>query len=85
MFEHELARIATEDVDDGALEVAERLRDSVARINVERAEGMPVNFTISIGVASIKDDTNLDTLLSQADQAMYEAKQTGRNKVNAAA
>lgn len=69
----------------GALEVAERLRDSVARINVERAEGMPVNFTISIGVASIKDDTNLDTLLSQADQAMYEAKQTGRNKVNAAA
>ncbi|HWU82867.1 MAG TPA: diguanylate cyclase, partial [Methylophilaceae bacterium] len=68
-----------------AAEVAERLRDRVARTNVPREEGMPINFTISIGVCALKDkDTTLDVLLSQADAAMYEAKQSGRNKVTTA-
>lgn len=68
-----------------AAEVAERLRDSVARTNVPREEGMPINFTISIGVSSLRDKgTTLDVLLSQADAAMYEAKQSGRNKVTIA-
>jgi diguanylate cyclase (GGDEF)-like protein/PAS domain S-box-containing protein len=68
-----------------AAEVAERLRDSVARTNVPREEGMPINFTVSIGVATMQDkESSLDGLLSQADAAMYAAKQSGRNKVNTA-
>lgn len=68
-----------------AAEVAERLRDNVARTNVPREEGMPINFTISIGVTTLQDkDTTLEVLLSQADAAMYAAKQSGRNKVNTA-
>jgi diguanylate cyclase (GGDEF)-like protein len=68
-----------------AAEVAERLRDSVARTSVPREEGMPVNFTISIGVAALNgSDIKLEGLLSKADKAMYEAKQSGRNKVNVA-
>ncbi|HWT28400.1 MAG TPA: diguanylate cyclase [Methylophilaceae bacterium] len=52
---------------------------------IAREEGTPINFTISIGVSSLKDKgTTLDVLLSQVDAAMYEAKQSGRNKVTIA-
>ena len=67
-----------------ACEVAERLRDGVARTSVMREAGMPVSFTISIGVASLQgQEMNLDVLLNLADQALYQAKQAGRNQVRA--
>lgn len=67
-----------------ACEVAERLRDSVARTNVVRDHGMPVSFTVSIGVSTLQEqDMNLDVLLNLADQALYHAKQSGRNQVRA--
>jgi diguanylate cyclase (GGDEF)-like protein len=38
--------------------------------------------TISIGIAHLRGrDANLDTLLSEADAAMYSAKEGGRNSV----
>lgn len=40
-----------------------------------------LRVTISIGVASAKNASDYDRLLSHADQALYQAKQTGRNKV----
>ena len=40
-----------------------------------------LRITISIGVASAKNASDYDRLLSHADQALYQAKQTGRNKV----
>lgn len=65
-----------------ATEVAERLRESIAKLKVPLEGGLPLHFTVSIGVTSLasKDD-NLDVLLNQADKALYEAKETGRNKV----
>ena len=43
---------------------------------------MPLSFTVSIGVASMTSvDDNIDTLLNLADTALYEAKNSGRNKV----
>lgn len=38
-------------------------------------------ITVSIGVAFKHNNENLDELIKRADQAMYQAKQTGRNKV----
>jgi diguanylate cyclase (GGDEF)-like protein len=39
--------------------------------------------TISIGIGIVlPDDENASKALSRADQAMYRAKQTGRNRVN---
>ncbi|MCE5182441.1 MAG: diguanylate cyclase [Betaproteobacteria bacterium] len=65
-----------------AIEVAERLRQVVAGADVMREAGLPLHFTVSIGVTTLKEKSvNLDILLSLADQALYEAKATGRNKV----
>ncbi len=63
-------------------EVAERLRAVVAKTKIPLESGLPLQFTVCIGIASLKDkDTNIDTLLNQSDRALYQAKQTGRNKV----
>jgi diguanylate cyclase (GGDEF)-like protein/PAS domain S-box-containing protein len=65
-----------------AVEAAERLRKIVAASPVILEAGLPVLFTVSIGIARLKNkDVNLDILLNQADLALYQAKQTGRNKV----
>jgi len=66
----------------GALLVAEKLREYIANMEVRMPPDLSINVTISIGVSTLDNkDTNIDTLLNQADKALYKAKQTGRNKV----
>ena len=66
---------------DGAVLVAERLRDAVAQHQF-RFESTPVTLTISIGVASAATGSDdRDRLLSRADDALYAAKTRGRNCV----
>jgi diguanylate cyclase (GGDEF)-like protein len=65
-----------------AADVAERLRCVLAEARVAQESGPPVQFTVSIGVSTLSaGDDNLDVLLSRADKALYEAKESGRNKV----
>ncbi len=65
-----------------AVEVAERLRASISSAKVPLESGLPIHFSISIGVSALtSSDDNVDVLLNLADKALYEAKQTGRNKV----
>lgn len=65
-----------------ALEVAERLRQAVARTEMALERGLPLHFTLSIGVTTlVGGSANIDTLLGQADSALYEAKRSGRNRV----
>jgi diguanylate cyclase (GGDEF)-like protein/PAS domain S-box-containing protein len=65
-----------------ALEVAERLRQAAARTEVMLEHGLPLQFTLSIGVTTLLGGgANIDTLLGQADSALYEAKRGGRNRV----
>ncbi|HQO37829.1 MAG TPA: diguanylate cyclase [Candidatus Omnitrophota bacterium] len=61
----------------------ERLRKKVETTNFGTA-GQPLNFTISIGLVSIetKVDLTVDGLLQLLDQQLYEAKNSGRNKVS---
>lgn len=65
-----------------AHEVAERLREHIAAEAVEILNGTSIHFTVSIGVSMLDHDCNLiDTLLSNADEALYKAKNAGRNQV----
>lgn len=68
-----------------ALAVAERLRQGVARENIEHMDS-PVSrqVTLSIGVACLKADaphTSAASLIACADAALYQAKSKGRNQV----
>jgi diguanylate cyclase (GGDEF)-like protein len=65
---------------DTALTVAESLRDGVTKLN---GDGLP-EFTISIGVARHQADETIDALFKRVDNALYQAKNDGRNKVLAA-
>lgn len=65
----------------GARGVAERLRQCVGNLPIETENG-PLTVTISIGIAELTPDCHdLDLLLRRADQALYMAKQAGRNRV----
>ncbi len=66
---------------DGIAAVAERIRAMIAATPISTTAG-PVPVTISVGVAQLPGEAdNVETLLAQADAALYTAKQTGRNRV----
>jgi len=66
-----------------ALEVAERLRQSVEG-QAFQAEGHEISCTISLGAAVFDPKTDdLESWLKRADQALYLAKESGRNRVQA--
>ena len=66
----------------GALEMAERLRGLVESTRIRVSSGEQLGVTVSIGVASYPlDGETADQLFSKADEAMYQAKQSGRNRV----
>lgn len=65
-----------------AAEAAERLREALASTIVSLENGQPLHFTVSVGVVTMSSkDNDMYTLLGLADKALYEAKNTGRNKV----
>lgn len=61
-----------------AKRVAERLRKAVAEFSFT---GVPRQITSSFGVALHATDESGEDLVKRADEALYEAKETGRNKV----
>jgi diguanylate cyclase (GGDEF)-like protein len=67
---------------DGALAVAERIRQTIAATPVEY-EGKSISFTASVGVTSCgeRETANPEAMLRNADRALYRAKSAGRNRV----
>jgi diguanylate cyclase (GGDEF)-like protein len=65
---------------DEASALAERVRAAVERSPV-RAHGRVADLTISAGVSVSREEDATDDLLRRADEALYEAKNGGRNKV----
>jgi len=69
---------------EGAIEVAEKIRVDIENTSMLAADGSKMKVTVSVGVNSLipgKDDT-IDAFISNADKALYNAKETGRNRVN---
>ncbi len=78
----EFAVLLVETSKASAHEVAERLRQAIAAAEVPLEDGSCVHFTTSIGVATAEpEDSNIEALIKRADQALYQAKNTGRNRV----
>ncbi|MDA8125408.1 MAG: diguanylate cyclase [Deltaproteobacteria bacterium] len=71
-----------------AVQIAERLRRSIANLSVlsspanGNAPSVVLKITVSIGISVLQpNDPNLKTLVDRADHAQYQAKHAGRNRV----
>ena len=64
----------------GAVHLAQRCRWEIERVNVP-AKGTPLRPTASFGVADAVGVPGAELLLDHADQALYQAKAAGRNRV----
>ncbi|HEX7029940.1 MAG TPA: diguanylate cyclase [Gammaproteobacteria bacterium] len=68
-----------------ALARAEELRREIAQLEVRHGNAILPPITISVGVAAFPDHgETIEQLLKAADRALYEAKESGRNRVVAA-
>lgn len=73
----EFAIILPETNLDGALNVADRVFASIAN-----ESGFKRQITVSLGITVLSNtEDSVETLIQQADKALYEAKRTGRNRV----
>lgn len=61
-----------------------RLRAKVAKDELRLDSGATARVTFSCGIASFAPGMNLETLIEQADSALYDAKARGRNRVSLA-
>jgi len=71
--------------EDVATERAERIRQGFKQINFEVAPGIHESVTLSLGIAIFPVHGSMDTeLINAADEAMYQAKTKGRDRVETA-
>ncbi len=62
--------------------VAERLRAHIGRAELNSDDGALIKFTVSIGLTVVTESNCLiDNLFKTVDEAMYLAKEQGRNRV----
>ncbi|HLG84239.1 MAG TPA: GGDEF domain-containing protein [Bradyrhizobium sp.] len=78
----EFAALLPCSLEEGVL-VAERVREAFEASDIVVEEGK-VDTTVSIGVAGGPAGTELEVLLAAADTALYQAKRSGRNRVETA-
>jgi len=77
----EFAIVAQSDSLKSVNDIMEKIRGVVELLEPINDEGSLVRFTISAGISKINSSDTIDSLLNRADFALYEAKETGRNKV----
>jgi diguanylate cyclase (GGDEF)-like protein len=78
----EMVLILPETDPAGALVMAERVRSAVAALKIPVAASKEIGVTLSLGVAGFPADADsAEALIAAADQALYAAKEAGRNRV----
>ena len=81
----ELLVVLPEQTLDSAALAGERLRRAVAAAGLAHPQNPPHGIvTLSIGIAAFEGPSNGDfeTVIAEADAALYEAKRAGRNRVS---
>ena len=70
---------------EGAVTVADRIRERIATAALRGSNGAPLGVTASIGVALFPAPyvESTEDLFARADEALYRAKADGRNRVHA--
>ena len=68
---------------DGMVETAERIRKAVQKLSFDIHQAEPLRVTVSIGAFLLQPNFNgdLQKAVNNADQALYRAKEGGRNQV----
>lgn len=78
----ELAIVLLETDADGAMVLAQRLRERIAHTEIPLRDGQTIKVTVSIGAATIPDSApEVDDLIEAADQALLKGKRSGKNRV----
>ena len=60
--------------------MAERIRKSIDKFTFKLPDGRTLKRTASLGVAGLAPGETHDELMERADQALYRAKEGGRNQ-----
>lgn len=81
----EMAIVMPDTDADTAVSIAARLVDVISRMSAGSGRMAGVSITVSIGMATLNDSDDADSLLARADSALYAAKKQGRNRFAIAA
>lgn len=65
---------------DQALVLADRIRNRIQELVIYRGDAT-IKVTVSLGAAELKSDEVVDDFIMRADNALYQAKNNGRNRV----
>ena len=77
----EFAIILPQTPKEGAMHVAKRILEEVQALKIENAQTQLGFITISVGLASASTQMSIEQWQQSADDALYQAKRGGRNKV----
>ena len=68
---------------DGAFTISQKIREEIEMLTLKLSDDKEVMFTVSIGVSEIEhgEDKKIEDIIKRADLALYQAKDSGRNKV----
>jgi diguanylate cyclase (GGDEF)-like protein len=65
----------------GGCVVGDRLRRRLAETPMSVSEGESINVTVSAGLTSLQPGDTLESILQRVDHALYQAKQSGRDRL----
>lgn len=64
-----------------AQDIADRISKAIASYKIPLSNSKTLNFTVSIGGTTLKDEPTLDQFINNADKKLYQAKRNGKNRV----
>lgn len=64
-----------------AYTIAEKLRNLIHQAPILTSDSAPISLTCSFGIAAFHEKISIEESIANADEALYKAKETGRNKI----